>query len=70
MTDTGFRNAAIPATTSRDRWPTAALAAAATLVYLATLSRNFSGDAVRYAIKAETQGLLASRPRVASKRSR
>jgi len=59
MTDTGFRNAAIPATTSRDRWPTAALAAAATLVYLATLSRNFSGDAVRYAIKAETQGPLA-----------
>ena len=48
-----------PATTGRDLRPAAALAALAALVYLATLSRNFSGDAVRYAIKAETPGLLA-----------
>lgn len=46
--------------TVRRPWRLAmALAAGFGLLYLATLSRNFSGDTVRYAIKAETQGALA-----------
>lgn len=45
--------------TVRRPWRMAAtLAAGFGLLYLATLSRNFSGDTVRYAIKAETQGPL------------
>lgn len=43
----------------RHRLHAAVLAVLAALIYLATLSRNFSGDTVRYAIKAETQGPLA-----------
>lgn len=46
-------------TVAGDRRRAAVLAALAALVYLATLSRNFSGDTIRYAVKAETQGMLA-----------
>lgn len=56
LDDTG----ASPASTATvDRRRAAVLAVLGALVYLATLSRNFSGDAIRYAVKAETQGMLA-----------